>query len=110
MRQSKIARAFLASYPDTGLSYVHTLLELANFSAGTGKVCPFHAIGMTERTGDSKRTVGHYATLADALDAIRAQRLADDGADTGRGGADTLRRDIATYYVRDIRDGRIYKA
>jgi hypothetical protein len=65
---------------------------------------------MTERTGDSKRSVGWYGTLADAIRAVADAKLADDGADTGRGGSDTLRRDMATYYVRDIRNGKIFKA
>ena len=119
MRRSKIAASFLASNPDTGLQYVHTLLELANFSAGTGigrYALPFHAIRMVERSGDSKQTVGWYATLADATRAIADATLTDNNADynqerTGtRAGAETMRRNLATYYVRDIRNGKIYKA
>ena len=113
MRRSKIAENFLANSGDTALRYVHTLLELANFSAGNGTGAyslPYHAIGMQERTGDSKRSIGWYGTLQDAIDAIRNRQTMDNGADTARGGADTLRRDMATYYVRDIRNGKIYKA
>ena len=68
---------------------------------------PYHAIEMTERTGDSKRTIGHYATLETARADIA--RMDATQTDTGRGGSDTLRRDIITRYVRDIRNGKIYR-
>lgn len=119
MRRSKLAAEFLAQNPDTGLAYVHTLLELANFSAGTGigrYALPYHAIRMVERSGDSKQSVGWYATLAEAIRATTDAKLADNDADydatrTGtRAGAEAMRRNLATYYVRDIRNGKIYRA
>lgn len=117
MRKSKLAQAFMAQNPDTALQYVHTMLELSNFSAGTGigkYALPFHAIRMMERSGDSKKTVGWYATLAEAINAIRASQNAENDAMDAirsgtRAGAETMTRNLKTYYVRDIRNGRIYK-
>lgn len=105
---SRKAIAYLAT-----LTRVHTARELANFAAGSGiarrlPILPFHAIEMTERTGDSKRTIGHYATLADARNGIAEMDRND--RDTGAGGSDTLRRDATTRYIRDIRNGNIYRA
>ena len=94
-----------------GIARVHSALELANFSAGTGTKrfsLPYHVVRMNwDRSGDSKRTVGWNATLADAL--AEARTLSQMGGCAKQGGADTLRCDRITYYVRDVRDGKVYK-
>lgn len=108
------------------LRNVHTGLELANFAAGTGKrtalgeTLPYHVLRMDERTGDSKRTVGHAATLADARKMV-ADAIARDWdrsneygnvRDTlqNRGGSEIVSEaGRFTYYVRDIRNGAIYR-
>jgi hypothetical protein len=62
-----------------------------------------------DRSGDSKRSVGWHDTLADALADARAQRDAGDDRDYARGGAETLRQNRTCYYVRDVRDGKLYR-
>lgn len=107
---SKKARAFLVA---CGLARVHTALELANFCAGKGNKpfsLPYHTIRMDwDRSGDSKATVGWHKTLADALADARSYARTTDTLNT-QCGADTLRQDRSTYYVRDIRDGKVYRA
>ena len=96
-----------------GIARVHTTLELANFSAGKGNKpfsLPYHTIRMNwDRSGDSKSTVGWHKTLADALADARNQSRMVDTMNT-QCGADTLRQDRSTYYIRDIRDGKVYNA
>ena len=99
---SKLAKRILAMY---GL---HTGIEKSNFSAGTGNKkfsLPYQVIEVTDRTGDSKRTVGHAVTLADAREIISAQQ----SKLSARGGADYLTYDRVAYYIRDIRTDKILR-
>lgn len=110
---SKKAKRYLASIGQPIARKIHTRTELDNFSAGTGAgrfPMPFHVIRMDDRTGDSKRTVGWHATLESARADVRAMVLADDGADRARGGAEHMRARRFCYYIRDIRNGNIYRA
>jgi hypothetical protein len=107
---SKKALAFLHAM---GIQRVHTALELSNFSAGKGNKpfsLPYHVIAMDyDRSGDSKRTVDWAKTLDSALACAREYIRQNDAMNT-QCGADTLRQDRTTYYVRDIRDGKVYRA
>jgi hypothetical protein len=99
---SKKAKRWLASIGQP-IAKVHTSLELANFSAGTGNKTlslPYQIIQMTDATGDSKATVGHAKTLADAR--ADANRIMDGH------GIENERSRFA-YYIRDIRNGRIFR-
>jgi hypothetical protein len=114
---SKIAKAFLASLAGTPiLSKPHTGTELGNFAAGQGNKAyslPFHIVRMDSRTGDSKTTVGWARTLSDARRDARAMKYGtvEDGTDYGttHGGAESHRNPYYTYYVRDIRNGNVYR-
>jgi hypothetical protein len=61
---------------------------------------PYHVIRMARETGDSKATVGYGATLSDARET--AKRLQNANGYENE-------RSRFTYYIRDIRDGRIYR-
>jgi hypothetical protein len=95
-----------------GITRVHTALELANFSAGKGNKpfsLPYHIIALDwDRSGDSKRTVGWEKTLDLALRSAREMSTQNETMNT-QCGADTLRQDRTAYYVRDIRDGKVYR-
>lgn len=96
---SRIARNWLRT-----LEKPHTSLEDANFSVGTGvgpNAMPYHVIRMERHTGDSKTTVGWAATLENAAE--QRNRLTDAH------GVDGTRANY-TYYIHDIRNGRIYSA
>lgn len=107
---SKKAREFLAS---CGLARVHTGIELGNFAAGRGNKpfsLPYHVIRMTpDRSGNSKTTQDWCLTLEQARASARKLAQDETDRDVSRGGADTLRQDRATFYIRDIRDGKIYR-
>jgi len=90
---------------------VHTGIELGNFAAGRGDKrfsLPFHVIRLDDRTGDSKTTVDWADTLDSARESIN--RMVDvDDTDNARGGAEHMRYRRSCYYIRDIRNGRIYR-
>jgi hypothetical protein len=100
---SRKAKLWLTSIGTPILEKPHTGLELGNFAAGTGTgryAMPYHIIRMDRQTGDSKTTVGYGATLADARRDTYAMADAH-GMDNDRA--------RWTYYIRDIRNGKIYK-
>jgi len=102
MRHSKIAREFLRRQGIV-LRQVHTSLELRNFAAGTGSKrysMPFHIIRMRRLNGDSKETVGYGVSIEDA----RSQAVSI--LDGHRASQDETEW---TYYIRDIRNGEIYR-
>ena len=102
MMASKIARAFLRSQGIDILDKPHTKLEIANFCAGTGTKrysLPFHILRMSRETGDSKATMGHAKTLDEAREYARPM-LEAHGLE--------MERPRYTYYIRDIRNGKIY--
>ena len=99
---SRIAKLWLASIGQP-IARVHTSLELTNFSAGHGNgrySMPYQIIRMRASTGDSKATVGHAKTLADARH--YANRITD-------GHGIENERNTYTYYIRDIRNGNVYR-
>jgi len=100
---SRIAKNWLRSQGIEVLRKPHTALELANFSVGTGRgrfAMPYQVIRMRDTTGDSKTTMGHAVTLDNARRDTRAMQDAH--------GIEAERHHY-TYYIRDIRDGRIYR-
>ena len=100
---SKIAKAYLRSI-GVILEKPHTALELANFSVGSGhgpNAMPYQVIRMRDITGDSKETMGHARNLSDAR--MEANRMLDAHGIENE-------RTAYTYYIRDIRNGRIYRA
>ena len=100
---SRKAKLYLQSCGIEILRKPHTALELRNFAAGTGYgryALPYQTIRMDTKTGDSKTTVGWALTLSAAK--RTANRLSDaHGMDNDR--------QRWTYYIRDIRDGTIYR-
>lgn len=107
---SKLAKKWLRSIGHI-VPTSHNNAEWNNFSAGSGTgryAMPLQIIKMVERSGDSKQTIGYANDLADARKQIDAMRQTDS-ADAGRGGASHMRRNMATYYVRDIRTDKIYR-
>lgn len=109
---SKKAKQWLASIGQPILEKPHTSLELSNFSAGSGKgrySMPYHVIRMDSRYGDSKTTVAWETSLKSARNVVSALKLADPKDGNGSSGAEYCRNRYFTYYIRDIRNGRIYK-
>lgn len=100
---SRKAKAYLLDCGIDVLRKPHTALELRNFSAGTGYgryALPYQTIRMDRLSGDSKTTVGWSATL------ICAKRSANRLSDAHGMDDDRARW---TYYIRDIRNGNIFR-
>ena len=101
---SRRAKEWLRSIGTPVIHKPHTALELSNFAAGSGSgkfAMPYHIIRMARETGDSKMTVGYADTLKNARDKARAMMDAN--------GIESARARF-TYYIRDIRNGAIYRA
>ena len=82
----------------------HTGVEIGNFSAGNGRgryAMPLHIICIRAQYGTSKETVGYARDLADARKQLSAI-LSGHGMGNERA--------EYTYYIRDIRNGAIYRA
>jgi hypothetical protein len=116
MRRSKIAREFLAQNGII-LERVHTSLELSNFAAGTGSKrysLPFHVIRMRRLTGDSKQTIDWCLNLEQARESVSrcmdAHRASRDETENMKKWSSKPCQDETewTYYIRDIRNGKIY--